>query len=85
MAKKLPSSKYDKFGTLLAVEDCVLFVGFNKGLDVGTIVKFTAKMVTINSLDSKRKWGNSNVNKYAKDLVKADPAMVTMYLLKKEN
>jgi hypothetical protein len=71
--------QHDKLGSLLEVGDCVVFSGSMEGLGVGRIAKFTSKMVRINGFSNNQK----PCYKYATDLAKIDPQVITMYLLKK--
>jgi hypothetical protein len=72
----------DKLGRLLAVGDAVCYPDRN-ALDLGTVKKLNAKMVTVWEVGQSHYSWYKGSRKYPHDLIKVDGPEVTMYLLKK--
>ena len=67
----------DKLGRNLEMGDCVVYPQSNSMI-IGTIVKFTPKMITVKGVGNWR-W---ETRKYSSDVIKIDGPEVTMYLIK---
>ena len=71
----------DKLGRVLAVGDAVCYPDRNS-LDLGTVKKLNAKMVTVWEVGQAHYSWYKGSRKYPNDLIKVDGPEVTMYLLK---
>jgi len=72
----------DKLGRALVVGDAVAFPDHN-GLMIGKITKLNPKMLSIQSLDTRRrKWNDADYRKYPYETVRLDAVDLTMYILK---
>ena len=72
----------DKLGRDLAVGDAVAFPDHN-GLMIGKITKLNPKMISIQSVDTRRrKWSDTDYRKYPYETVRLDAVDLTLYLLK---
>jgi hypothetical protein len=72
----------DKLGRDLNVDDAVAFPDHN-GLMIGKITKLNPKMLSIQSLDPKRRrWNDNDYRKYPHDTVRLDAVDLTVYILK---
>lgn len=72
----------DKLGRELAVGDAVAFPDHN-GLMIGKITKLNPKMLSIQSIDvRRRKWNDSDYRKYPHETVRLDAVDLTVYLLR---
>jgi hypothetical protein len=69
----------DKFGRLIQLDDTVVYV-YNNCLHVGTVKKFSPKMLSIARL-ANHKYSNKLGLRYPTDCVIVDAADVTMWLL----
>jgi len=71
----------DKLGREIEVGDAVCYPVLNS-LEVGTVKKLHAKMITVWEAGQTHYSWYSGSKKYPKDLVKVEGPEVTMYLLK---
>lgn len=78
MKKPEPEHK-DTLGQVLNVDDFVAYPSHNS-LSIGKVIKLNNKMVKVIKLPSSSR--SDGQNKYPRDVVKVDPAYVTIYLLK---
>jgi|TARA_B110000503_G_C6773689_1_gene260408 hypothetical protein len=67
----------DKIEQQLGLGDCVIY-SWGSGVMLGTVVKFTPKMITVKST-TKRGYIS---RKYSNDVIKIEGPAVTMYLIK---
>jgi hypothetical protein len=70
----------DKLGRILNIGDAVCFPDRNS-LELGTVKKLNAKMVTVYEVGIQYKWYTGS-RKYPNDLIKVDGPEVTLYLLR---
>ena len=75
--EKIVHKHPDKLGRNLEMGDCVVYPSSNTMI-IGTIVKFTPKMITVKGVGTYR-W---ETRKYSSDVIKIDGPEVTMYLIK---
>ena len=75
--EKIVHKHPDKLGRNLEMGDCVVYPSSNSMI-IGTIVKFTPKMITVKGVGTYR-W---ETRKYSSDVIKIDGPEVTMYLIK---
>jgi hypothetical protein len=71
----------DKLGRVLSIGDAVCYPCQNS-LDLGTVKKLNAKMVTVWEVGHSHYSWYKGSRKYPQDLIKVDGPEVTMYLLK---
>ena len=72
----------DKLDQSLSIGDCVAFPHHN-GLEIGIIVKIHPKMVKVKKIEPPKRCEAPTYNKYAKDMVKIEGPLVSMYIIKK--
>jgi hypothetical protein len=70
----------DKLGRELNMGDCVVYPQSNSMI-IGTVVKFTPKMITVKMIASGG-WRGWETRKYSSDVIKIEGPEVTMYLIK---
>jgi hypothetical protein len=79
---KAPVEHKDKLGRILQMGDVVCYPDRN-ALDLGTVKKLNAKMVTVWEVGQAHYSWYTGSRKYPHDLIKVDGPEVTIYLLKK--
>ena len=80
MTTKAEHKHPDKLGRELVMGDCVVYPQSNS-MVIGTVVKFTPKMITVKTIGS-ASWRGWETRKYSSDVIKIEGPEVTMYLIK---
>jgi hypothetical protein len=80
MTTKAEHKHPDKLGRELVMGDCVVYPQSNS-MVIGTVVKFTPKMITVKTIGS-GSWRGWETRKYSADVIKIEGPEVTMYLIK---
>lgn len=70
---------YDKLGVEVFPGDYVATPGGHRELKIAKVVKLNPKMLTVAPIGDR--W---NTSVYARESIKLDPALVTMYILRNE-